>query len=138
MKKDLMNARMISDIVSKLPPVIAQKWVENKVGDQSSEKHFEEMYKFMQKYKKVTKNLNPEHQSANPVASTRLCFVTGQTHVAQHSAPQPLIRKFCLVCEGSKNPRDAQHWTSTCEKWKSMNLMERRKVTKCWRHPFYN
>ena len=48
MKKDLMNARMISDIVSKLPPVIAQKWseykVENKVGDQTSEKHFEEMY----------------------------------------------------------------------------------------------
>ena len=52
MKKDLMNARMISDIVSKLPPVIAQKWAEykvkNKVGDQSSEKHFEEMYEFMQ------------------------------------------------------------------------------------------
>ena len=31
MKKDLMNARMISDIVNKRPPVIAQKWVEYKV-----------------------------------------------------------------------------------------------------------
>ena len=142
MKKDLMNARMISDIVSKLPPVIAQKWAEykvkNKVGDQSSEKHFEEMYEFMQEYKKVTKNLNPEHQSANPIASTRLCFVTGQTHVAQKSPTQPVNRNFCLVFDGSKNPRDAQHWASTCDKWKSMNLMERRRVAKCWRHPFDN
>ena len=140
MKKDMMNARMISDIVSKLPPVIAQKWAEykvkNKVGDQSSEKHFEEMYDFMQEYKKVTKNLNPEHQSANPIASTRFCFVTGQTHLAQQPPPQPISRKSCLVCDGSTNPRDAQHWTSTCDKWKNMNLMERRKVVKCWRHPF--
>ena len=40
MRKDLMNARMISDIVSKLPPVISHKWAEfkvmNKVGDKSS------------------------------------------------------------------------------------------------------
>ena len=113
MKQDLMNARMISDIVSKLLPVIAQKWAEykvkNKVGDQTSEKHFEEMYDFMQEHKKVTKNLNPEHQSVNPIASTRLCFVTGQTHVAQQSPTQPMNRKSCLVCGGSKNPRDAQH-----------------------------
>ena len=67
MKKDLMNARMISDVVSKLPPVIAQKWTEykNMVGDQSSEKNFEEMNDFIQVYKKITKNLNPEHQFSN-------------------------------------------------------------------------
>ena len=138
MKKDLMNARMISDIVTKFPPVIAQKWAEikvkNKVGDQSSEKHFEEMYSFMLEYKKVTKNLNPEHQSASTTASTRFCFVTGQTLVTQQ--PQPSNMKSCLVCEGSRNPREAQHWTSTCEKWRNMNLTERRKVVKCWRHPF--
>ena len=140
MKKGLMNVRMTSDIVSKLPPVIAQKWTEykNMVGDQSSEKNFEEMNDFIQVYKKITKNLNPEHQFSNQIASTRVCFVTGQTHVTQQSPPQQISRKSCLVCEGGRNPRDAQHWTLTCEKWKSMNLMERRRIAKCWRHPFDN
>ena len=31
MKKDLMNACMISDIVSRLPPLIAHKWAELKI-----------------------------------------------------------------------------------------------------------
>ena len=36
MKKDLMNARMISDIVSKLPPVIAQEWAKYKVNNKAT------------------------------------------------------------------------------------------------------
>ena len=140
MKKDLMNARMIADIVAKLPPVIAHKWAEykvmNKVGDKSSEDHFSELFSFLQEYKKITKNINPEFQSNQTVAATKFCFVTGQTYVASSSPAQQQDKKSCLVCADVKNPRESQHWTSTCEKWKSMNLQERKKVAKCWKHPF--
>ena len=55
MKKDLMNACMISDIVSRLPPLIAHKWAELKItkknGDKSSEEQFGDLFSFLQEYK---------------------------------------------------------------------------------------
>ena len=41
---------------------------------------------------------------------------------------------LCIDCKGAKNQQDSRHWTTSCDKWKSLKLQERKKLVKCERH----
>jgi hypothetical protein len=105
---------------------------------------FGELMKFLKAKKLVTKVLLHKQETGGDKSKTHSSYVTGQTFTVQHQRDPPKHPKYgdssgkseplCLTCKGTKNPQDAKHWTSDCEKWKALKLPDRKKLSRCQRH----
>ena len=144
---DLKNGHMINVLVKKLPPKVAQEWAKfkqkEKIGIKSSEEIFTALMDFLKSEKEITKDLLSKQESSSEKSRSHTCYVTGQTFLVHQtqdkqikSADKKLTKPdpLCLACKGSKNPQDAKHWTTNCDKWKSLKLPDRKKLVRCQRH----
>ena len=146
---DLKNGHMIDILVRKLPAKVAQDWVEHKqkekLGSMVSEDIFRELMDFLKAKKEVTKELLHKQESSVDKSKTHSSYVTGQSFTIQQQRASPRYPKngdkrfghaepLCVACKGSKNPQDAKHWTTECEKWKNLKLPDRKRLVSCQRH----
>ena len=144
---DLKNGHMIDVLVRKLPAKVAQDWAEHiqkeKLGSMDSEDIFRELMDFLKAKKEVTKYLLHKQETSADKSKTHSSYVTGQSFMVQQQRDPPKHSKnsfgtplepLCVACKGSKNPQDARHWTTDCEKWKNLKLADRRRLVSCQRH----
>ena len=147
---DLKNGHMINVLVKKLPAKVSYDWgehmIKEKVGTMASEDKFRELMEFLKEKKEVTKWVISKQQGmSSDKSKTHSSYVTGQTFAIQQQRDPPKYPRnggsrfgksepLCLACKGTKNPQDARHWTTDCEKWKALKLPERKRLVSCQRH----
>ena len=116
-----------------------------KVDMMASEDKFRELMEFLKAKKEVTKYVLHKQGVSGDKSKTHSSYVTGQTFTIQHQKDPPRGTKYgdkrfgtlepmCVACKGYKNPQDGKHWTTECEKWKSLKLPERKRLVTCQRH----
>ena len=131
---------MINVLVKKLPAKVAQDWAKHKqkekISNMASEDVFKELMDFLKAEKEVTKDLLHKAEHVEK-AKTHTSYVTGQTFVAKSSGPVQAssggkkggkLEPYCIACD------DNGHWTTGCDKWKSLKLADRQALVKCQRH----
>ena len=146
---DLKNGHMINVLVKKLPSKVAQDWAKHKHKEKLSSKDsneiFQELMQFLKEEKEVTKDLLHKQEASTDKSRTHTSYVTGQTFVVNQPPKRDgggksggkfpaKLDPLCIACKGTANSKEANHWTSNCEKWKALKLSERKKLVKCHRH----
>ena len=100
---------------------------------------------FLKTEKEVTKDLLHMQDTSTDKSRTHISYLTGQTFTVQQQRVLPKHPKngdtrfarsepLCMTFKGTKNPQDARHWTSDCENWKALKLLNRKRLVRCQRH----
>ena len=146
---DIANTTVISEIETKLPPMVQRDWIKlasaKEMSDKSSSEIFECLLTFLEDTKRQAEYFGTEVRQIGgnqAKASTKLGFVncgTSNTTDTSQKVKEPARNREplpCLACcDGSTDLKAAIHPTNTCDVWKSLTYNQKREKVNCVYHP---
>ena len=146
----LDHEEIITKIEERLPEYVRKKWLEycadHGLLDQKDTRGlFDTLLTLMNKYRDMADYVVGDPKTATGVSKAKFCVVTESVTVSstvlkadvKEQSNQGKQRKksepgSCVAC-GSE---EIKHKLQECDNWNSLDVAAKRKLIKCWKHPY--
>ena len=146
----LDHEEVIGKVEERLPEYVRKKWLEylvekELIDEKNTRGLFSIMLKFLHKYRDMADHVVGDPKSATGASKSRFCVVTesapitsavlmANSDVEEHGNKRKQGKKSNVPCVACGE--NIKHRLDKCDSWNGLNLAAKRKLIKCWKHPY--